>query len=393
MRTTSLLAVLSLISCGCVSTSLEHYALNQALTVSDMRYKQVMHDLAVVADNRGSLPSFALTAGGLANVTHTVSIDTATLWDAAVKGFSKETLAAFGQHNPELQWTLDPIVSEPQLEALGYACMWALDGPPPPGSRAMEALRELTIEDIYGCPDCDVVKLPPGYRFGVVKQLCSIPHGWVHIGSKGCIPKDAVYHASHGKTSVWVTREGLPHLSDFTLVVLDIATVDPKSLVIPTPTVSVTITEAANPRATAIEGTLSEKERAALCPQQKERWERDNGACLPLSNTFVTADAKDGNKITETWNVCQVMYGCTGGPITLSRPKALAQRIREFPRIIMGDITVGVTKPVTGAPLGTFATPVVPDITPARSTAPPPASRTPSPGGVLPPANAPPAER
>ena len=87
---------------------LKHYALNQAMTVSDMRYKQVMYDLAAVANNRGVLPSFALTGGGAANFTRTVSLDTATIWDQAVKGFSRETLGGFGQANPELQWTLDP---------------------------------------------------------------------------------------------------------------------------------------------------------------------------------------------------------------------------------------------------------------------------------------------
>ncbi len=151
-------AVIAVSLCGgCTSTALQSYTLNQAMSVSDLRYRQAMHALAAVASNDGVLPSFALTAGGTANLTNTLSIDTATLWDAAVYGFSKETFIGFGQHNPELQWILDPVVSEPQIEALGHACRWAVSealggGPPPPGSRAWELLRKPTRADVNACP-------------------------------------------------------------------------------------------------------------------------------------------------------------------------------------------------------------------------------------------------
>ena len=110
-----------------------------------------------MANSSRALPSFSLTASGTSNLTHTVSIDTATLWDASLFGFSKETLTGAGTHNPELQWTLTPVVSEPQLEALNFACLWAVTeatggGAPPPGSRIREVLRESTIADAISCP-------------------------------------------------------------------------------------------------------------------------------------------------------------------------------------------------------------------------------------------------
>jgi hypothetical protein len=145
---------------GCTSTGLKYYTLNQAMSVSELRYRQAMHALALVANDAGNLPSFALTAGGTANLTNTVSIDTSTLWDASVFGFSKETLTAFGQHNPDLQWTLDPVVTEPQLEALADACLWVLKGPPTVGSRPMELLRSTTLADVNACAsDVDYVPL------------------------------------------------------------------------------------------------------------------------------------------------------------------------------------------------------------------------------------------
>jgi hypothetical protein len=204
-----------------------------------------MHDLAVVAENSGTLPSFALTASGNANVTRTLSVDTTTLWDQAVKGFSKETLTGYGQHNPELNWTLSPVVSAPQLEALHYACLWALWGPPPEGSRAMELLRELRIEDLNACAPPGTERPKLTYHLGVARQLADLPCGWLHVTSNDCVPKDACYRSTCGSKTVWVSPEGMAGLSEFTLIMLDIATISPTSLAVSPPTVSVAVQEVA----------------------------------------------------------------------------------------------------------------------------------------------------
>ena len=124
----SLMAVLALFACtGCTSLALDRYTVTQSMSVSDMRnIAKCSMRSAVVANNSGSLPSMAMTKSGQTNVTNTVNIDTTTLWDANVRGFSKETFTAFAQHNPDLQWTLDPVVTAPQLEALYLACIWAV---------------------------------------------------------------------------------------------------------------------------------------------------------------------------------------------------------------------------------------------------------------------------
>ncbi len=183
MRATLLALVATSLCTGCTSTQLGRYTVNQSMSVADMRYRQVLNALAVVANNNGNLPSLALTKSGIANLTNTVSVDTATLWDAAVKGFSKETLVAFGQHNPDLQWTQSPIVSAPQLEALGYACIWAVRQAqgmevPPPGSYPSELLRELRLADFNGCgfdlrliPDNSEAQIPDrGHELMIVKK-------------------------------------------------------------------------------------------------------------------------------------------------------------------------------------------------------------------------------
>jgi hypothetical protein len=288
---------------GCASTSLKRYAINQALSITDMRYRQVLHDLAVVANNSGSLPAFALTASGVANVTNTLSIDTATLWDQAVKGFSKETLAAFGQHNPNLQWTLDPVVSEPQLEGLYWACFWAIHGPPPEGSRAMELLRKPRLTDVNGCPIPGTAPQKPTYHLDVANQLGAIPRGWLHVTPRDCVPKDVAYKAICGDTAVWVTAEGLAWFSEFTLVMLDIATIDPTTLNLPRPTASVSIVPESSP-------------------------------VLP-GGPFVNGTPKTDNpKVTELWDACQEVDTATAvGKIKLSRPAAFRQRSTEMLQI------------------------------------------------------------
>ena len=530
-------AMIACLSAGCTSTGLQQYTLNQSLSTTDMRYQQVLNDLAEVAHNNGNLPGFAVTASGTANVTNTVSIDTATLWDQAVKGFSKETLTGFGQHNPELQWTLDPAVSEPQLEGFQYACLWALLGPPPPGSREMELLREPRLEDVngwtvgggnlpqgpptsgapesaapdaseprdtkpglpripgssaqplpplpptnaspfsrssrvpdpsgeprptsvksgrsepevilasyYGEPtsdstsfsgfkvfwalngdrlnvdlnptnliivaengkllnfeiydstgklikkpgpesveevaklkallpneptyvtdetkkaeiirrviaitgytlptppkpsshqdvaqgppdDCGVTVAPPkpSFHLDVARQLAALPPGWLHVGRGWHVPRNAIYKARCGDTVVWVTSEGMAGLSQFTLVMLDIATIDPTSLPIAYPRVTVNITEAPT------DSDKCDADKYKNCA--KEMSEKPTGV-----------------KITEVWDAGQCIIvpdpNCADptdvkpmGKIFLSRPREFQHYSWTTPSIQKGQGTAPV---------------------------------------------------
>jgi hypothetical protein len=438
---------------GCTSTQLQQYALNQSLSVAEMRYQQVVNDLAKVAHNAGTLPEFALMAAGTANVTNTVSIDTGTLWDAAVRGFSKETLTPFGQHNPELQWTLDPAVSEPQLEALHYACLWALFGPPPLGSRPMELLRQPRLADIYtftdvgsGRPTATEPPLPPPrsqapptsstpvmepsatpapspsspspsrlrppnssllpavlrptalsastrpgiapevvlsswsapatppplslgrasrtppFHLDVARQLATLPPGWLHITRGHGIPKHVSYKATCGDVTVWVTREGLAGLSQFTLTILDIATIDSKTLPISTPTASVEITEVkSGPTPTLLGSTAGSAKNGGLSASLQAIPSDQRASTLQPGNDPV----KEGPKITETWDASQEFPGgnplCTDpayvqmlGKIVLSRPRNYAHMSWAMPDVEMvdarRDVAPSISSPFEIAP-------------------------------------------
>ena len=297
---------------GCSADSLKWQTINQALLTTDMRYRQVLNDLSRRRAQRWRAAVVRAHRRWAANVTRTVSIESATLFDQAVNGFSKETLTVLAQHNPELQWTLDPVASSPQLEALGYACLWALKGPPSEGSRAMELLREPRISDLYACSGPGEARPRPSYHLDVAKQLAAMPPCWLRVSRGGHAPHRAVYSATCGNTTVWVEPEGLAGLSEFTLVVLDIATINPRSLVIPTPLVSVSITEKAP--INQPDGDDIANSELPVVSAVKD----------PKSNTTTVTVNKilKGDKITELWYVCQDSDGGSIGTINLTRPKA-----------------------------------------------------------------------
>jgi hypothetical protein len=223
------LIVIALISSGCVTAPLEHYTVNQSLSMTDMRYQEVMNALATVAANPGILPSYSLTAGGVANVTASVSLQSTTDWGRVPGNFGSQVFSVAGGHTPDLNWALDPVAEPMLLAGAWYACRWAIWGPPAEGTpeyeREYNLLRSPTPMDIVGCKPADPAGTKLKYHLGVLDQNKSIPSGWLCVGDH-CPPHGTCYQAHCGDTYVWVMPEGLHDLSEFTLVMLDIATID-----------------------------------------------------------------------------------------------------------------------------------------------------------------------
>jgi hypothetical protein len=126
-----------------------------------------------------------------------------------------------GKHQPDLQWGIDPVADQTLLAGAWYACRWAVFGPPAPGDPAYELLRQPTLNDIVG----------PGTthqnHLGVYDELHPIPYGWLGCGPHRCVPHGACYTAHCGDTYIWVMPDQLYQLSEFTLLMLDIATISP----------------------------------------------------------------------------------------------------------------------------------------------------------------------
>jgi len=225
MKRQFLIAVCAVLCVGCVTPALERYTVNQSLSMTETRYQEAMNALAVVAANRGeNLPSYSLTTSGIANVTHTVSMQATTTWARAAHNFSQQILNIAGKHTPELQWTLDPVADPTLLEGAWYACRWAIYGPPVDGvefKKEYDLLRKPTITDIVG------YGAEREYHLGIIDDNHSIPMGWVGHGPRACVPRAACYTAHCGNTYVWVMPGQMEQLSELTLVLLDIATIAP----------------------------------------------------------------------------------------------------------------------------------------------------------------------
>lgn len=177
-----MLILAPLLNAGCTTMALEHYTVNQSLLVSDLRYRQVLKCLAVVANDPRVLPSFAVISWGQTTVSDTVGIDSMTVWDHAVDGFSKQSFMLTGKRNPDLSWTVDPIASEPLVEGIRDACLWMLQGPPAPESDAMALLRSPAYEE------------HSGYHLGVADQLARIRPGLARCWlSRGCPQQCLLY--------------------------------------------------------------------------------------------------------------------------------------------------------------------------------------------------------
>lgn len=206
--------LLAALSGGCTAISLKRHTLNQAESITDLRYQQTVNNLALVAHNPGALPSISIFASGISTQSDSCGIDPATTWDHNVSGFAKQALGFPLNCNPDQSWQLDPVVTQPQLAAFRAAFSWVVFGAPAEGSPEMEILRAPKWDD------------KPGVHFGIADKLATLPTGWLHVGKKSDVPHCARYKAHCGCTYVWVTPDGMKGLSEFTLIVLDISTLD-----------------------------------------------------------------------------------------------------------------------------------------------------------------------
>lgn len=219
MRPTILAITIAIItSTGCTHHSLERNTINQVGTVSDMRYRLVLDNLAVAAVQPGSLPFHTVISGGATTVNDSRGLNSATVINAMA--FDNQAITLDGRRDVTENWTLDPVFEPEKLIAMRCAYQWAICG----AELSPEGLEDLR-------------------KFGVLDRLTKIPHGWISVGCKRDVPKGACY-VSHWKGKfVWVEAAGMEALSQFTLVIQDIATTDVNTLDKPTPTKSVTIEE------------------------------------------------------------------------------------------------------------------------------------------------------
>ena len=202
--------VLFAVLAGCNALSLERHTTNQAMTAADIRYQLVINILARSAANPGNLPAIGTVTDGSVSVSDKATIDIKTALDG-IKGFTSETISGGASRSPSLAWTLDTASTADQVRAAQTACMWALTGCPPQDSQSIDLLKKFQVYE-------DLVCLNANYQ------------GWFCTGCKSNVPRNCLYVSQQGDRSFWVPQGGLQALSEFTLILSDIATVSTSSL-------------------------------------------------------------------------------------------------------------------------------------------------------------------
>jgi hypothetical protein len=174
--------------------------------VSNLRYHEVLDNLAAIAANPATLPYFSVITAGGTQITDMGQASPSTVFDRT--GFMSQTVGLQGSRSVQENWTTDPVKDPERLAAIRCVLLVALGTHP---DDCGECHEELT-------------------KFKVLDQLAKIPPGWLHLGCKKDVPKDACYVGRCGQRYVWVSYDGLEGLTRLTLVIMDIATVEMASL-------------------------------------------------------------------------------------------------------------------------------------------------------------------
>ena len=205
---------------GCLVDASKRESLSQIETSMDMRYREVVENLAMIYANPAALPSYSSIFYGTLNMQDSVMVSPTTSWARNAVGtvrFSSQTLDIPVSRQVTENWSLDPQNVPEKIAALRAACQWVL-------FRVQPTDHDGLTLGSYQPTFC------PGYYFGVDSQLATLVATdpcWLHCGEhRSDIPRCACYWAGcHGKY-VWVEPSGIHGLSQFTMILQQIARYD-----------------------------------------------------------------------------------------------------------------------------------------------------------------------
>ena len=260
---------------GCTSRHLRQRTISQGSTLPDLQYQQVLNNLAQCAANPAALPWHINLKEGTSQVTDSGS--GGALVDLGPPASTQPQL--FGSRTVVAQWGMAPVTDATELRLLRIAYRRANGFPDVPSPEFLDELahelkdqfasnadlrneselfygfhakasrdaRELdsrivTTNDDTVCGSA----APPGGRSPLARNVCrkvesiqrdlaQIQPGWVHVGRRRDVPKDACYVGRSGDCYVWVGPDGREQLTEFTLTVLKLSSLikETQSLISP----------------------------------------------------------------------------------------------------------------------------------------------------------------
>lgn len=203
---------------GCTMMSLERHTVAQTDSTIDLRYHEIMDNLAMIAHNPSTLPAYASIYAGTIFVSDQAQVISMTNWQhmipATKDGFASEMASPSVNRMINQNWAIDPVVGPEKLEAIRAACQWAIGGPEAVNKDSMTLL----IRAEQAPPG-------PGRHFDVAEGLAKLPAEWLCKGKLKDVPICARYKSHCSETWVWVTPDGMKGLADFALILQNIARV------------------------------------------------------------------------------------------------------------------------------------------------------------------------
>ena len=195
---------------GCQSIQLERHTIRQARTLTDLQYKLVLDNLAMIDWNPAALPFFSAAGTGLTNISQAAQASFSPSVDLLLnpaKTLYRYYSDKFGyglqgtQTNLE-QWTTASVLNPDELD-----------------------LMRCVYRRTLGYADAKCESDLASYFASKPELMAAMQKGWLCVGIHGeKPPKNAAYVGHYDKHYVWVMPEAVEPLTRVTLAILDIAT-------------------------------------------------------------------------------------------------------------------------------------------------------------------------
>lgn len=267
------LAILCIMICsGCQTTQLQHATEDQARTVNELYYGQILSNIAMLHDHSDRLPYFSLPDTGqnttqvAVTLNYTLSADLLATTNVIAKYigkyvFDKQSAFITGADTNIETWNTKLTRNPDQIILMSYAYEIAFGIDDPKHKSELfkvldhnpHKIKIMTDKEIDAKVKEDLQDLPPdkkqkkaedlrkdlqAQRAKLENELRALPNlaqfhvnyserlhsGWFGVGTRHEIPKNACYVARYGRTYAWVIPGHERAVGDFALVILDITT-------------------------------------------------------------------------------------------------------------------------------------------------------------------------
>ena len=265
MRPFGLLAAFAglIVMGGCTHRSLTRNTILTTSTVMEIQYSSVLSNLAMMSVHPEAVPNHVHLADGVVQINDRAGFGQAGGFDTGGSpSFGLNQFGPSGQRQVTEQWGTD-ATTDPErlydLQCLYRAALCLIPLPPTfgiaylrgepgnPGQGREGKGPETTSTEVDGVIRTALQSgttssggggsTPGGAASGGGGERGLVPieillrdvppPGWYRVGGEKDVPKDACYVGRWGRRYAWVTAEGVPQLTRFTITVLTVIKLSP----------------------------------------------------------------------------------------------------------------------------------------------------------------------